>query len=260
MPADVVPGPEDGQEFDFDAEFSAIVSGISGEMQWGATSEQLDAAASYQVTDGHGQVTDGHRETPRTAAADPWGPDPAAPGGPVVPRAPSGGTPGIGMPPGSGFSDPGLSGSDFSGSGFSGSGSLGSGFSGSGSDFGLSGFDTADDRRRRRELRRLEREAELEAFQEEQAAIQAARDADTEHFEPPPPPPLPRPRGRTVGAVLVILAGIAVLAWPRLLALSGDATLILGLLLILGGLVLLFFGLRRRRGEPGEGWDDGAVV
>jgi hypothetical protein len=50
------------------------------------------------------------------------------------------------------------------------------------------------------------------------------------------------------------------LAWPGLLAVAGDVTLVLGLLLILAGLGLLLFGLRRRRGEPGDGWDDGAVV
>jgi hypothetical protein len=198
MPSDVAPDADGPRQFDFDAEFSAIVSGISGQMQWDATTEELDAAASENVI---GVPA----EPPAVSGPDPW-----------APRPPSG--------------------------------------------TGLGSFDTADDRKRRREMRRLEREAELEAFQQAQAEIQAARDADDAHFEPPPPPPLPRPKRRTVGAVLLIVAGFLMLAWPGLLAVAGDVTLVLGLLLILAGLGLLLFGLRRRRGEPGDGWDDGAVV
>jgi hypothetical protein len=122
------------------------------------------------------------------------------------------------------------------------------------------GFDTADDRKRRRELRRMEREAELEAFQQAQAEIQAERDADEAHFEPPPPPPLPRPKRRTVGAVLLIVVGIVLSAWRGLLAVGDEVALVLGLSLILAGLCVLLFGLRTRHGEPGDGWDDGAAV
>ena len=46
----------------------------------------------------------------------------------------------------------------------------------------------------RRELRRLERAAELAAFDASEAQDQAERDADDEHFTPPEPPPLPRPK------------------------------------------------------------------
>ena len=41
---------------------------------------------------------------------------------------------------------------------------------------------------------------------------------------------------------------------------ASDLTLVFALLLILGGLSLVLFGLRRRHGDPGDGWDDGAVV
>jgi hypothetical protein len=192
MPAEEVTGS--AEPFDLDAEFSAIVSGISGEMHWDATADDLDAAASHPLA----------------------GPPAALPERPALPVPPV-----TAAPPGP---------------------------------------DTADDRRRRRQLRRWEREAELEAFQEEKAAVEAERAADTEHFVPPPPPPLPRPTGRTIGAVLLIVAGIVVLAWPRLLAVTGEVTLVLALLLIVSGLGLLLFGLRRRHGDPGDGWDDGAVV
>jgi hypothetical protein len=189
-----MPSEESAEPFDVDAEFTAIVSGISGQMHWGATVDDLDAAAD--------QVVEPPAEARTPAEADIWQPGP------------------IGVP----------------------------------------GAETADDRKRRRQLRRWEREAALEAFHEAQAEIRAEREADTEHFEPPPPPPLPRPRRRTVGAVLLMVVGIVVLVSPRLMAVGENVTLVVGLLLILGGLALLMAGLRRRPGEPGDGWDDGAVV
>ncbi len=50
------------------------------------------------------------------------------------------------------------------------------------------------------------------------------------------------------------------LVGPPLLNISGNATLVLGLLLVLGGFSLLVLGLPPARGDPGEadGWDDGA--
>jgi hypothetical protein len=121
--------------------------------------------------------------------------------------------------------------------------------------------DNASERARRRELRRLERAAEVAAFAESEAQQQAERDADTEHFTPPDPPPLPRPRLRTIGSVLMIVGGILLLTRPGLLAVSPDLALILSVLLIVGGAVLLLTGIwRRRGGNGGDGWDDGAVV
>jgi hypothetical protein len=120
--------------------------------------------------------------------------------------------------------------------------------------------DTAEDRRLRRELRRAQRAEELAEFQ----AAQSERDNemlfDTEHFEPPEPPPLPRPRARTVWAVALLVVGVVFLAAPPLLNISGNAMLVLGLLLVLGGFSLFVSGLTARRGEPGQsdGWDDGA--
>jgi hypothetical protein len=121
--------------------------------------------------------------------------------------------------------------------------------------------DTPSDRARRRELRRLERAAELAAFQAGETEEQAERDADQEHYTPPDPPPLPRPKLRTVGSVLMILGGILLLARPGILAVAPDLAMVLAVLLIVGGAVLLVTGIwRRRGGKDGNGWDDGAVV
>lgn len=120
--------------------------------------------------------------------------------------------------------------------------------------------ETGEERARRRELRRLERAEEVAAFAARQAEVEAEREADDAHFTPPEPPPLPRPKGRTVGAVLMLIGGIALLVRPGLLAVGADLALILALLLILGGATLLLTGIWRRRGGDGDGWDDGAVV
>ena len=119
--------------------------------------------------------------------------------------------------------------------------------------------DTGLDRARRRELRRLERAQEVAAFAAREAEVEAERDADDAHFEPPEPPPLPRPKGRTIGAALMILAGIVLLAKPGLLAVEIDLTLVLAVGLILGGAVVLLTGIwRRHAGRVGT--VDGAVV
>jgi hypothetical protein len=120
--------------------------------------------------------------------------------------------------------------------------------------------ETGEERAKRRELRRLERAEEVAAFAAEQASIEAERAADEAHFEPPEPPPLPKPKGRTVGALLLLAAGIALLARPGLLAVSADFALVLALLFIVGGVTLLLTGIwQRRHSQDAEG-DDGAVV
>ncbi len=120
--------------------------------------------------------------------------------------------------------------------------------------------DAAAERARRRELRRLERAAELAAFQASEAEAEAEREADQEHFTPPEPPPLPRPRLRTVGAVLMIVGGILLLARPGILAVAPDLAMIMAVLLIVGGATLLVTGIWRHRRSNGDSRDDGAVV
>lgn len=119
--------------------------------------------------------------------------------------------------------------------------------------------DTADDRRLRREMRRAERADALAAFQQAQAEIQAAHEADTEHFVPPPPPPLPRFRRRTVGALVLMFVGVVLLVFPALLPASFELIAVLGLLLLLGGAAILVAGMRHHRSDPDDG-DDGAQV
>jgi hypothetical protein len=122
------------------------------------------------------------------------------------------------------------------------------------------GSDSAESRRLRRELRRQERAEALAAHLEAQAELEAEMAADDEHFVPPPPPPLPRLRRRTVGALLLIAAGILLLAWPQLLPADTDLIMVVSLLLMFSGAGVLVAGMRRHRGEPGDGWDDGAEV
>ena len=120
--------------------------------------------------------------------------------------------------------------------------------------------DTSDDRARRRELRRLERAAEVAAFAAHEAEIEAERAADEAHFEPPEPPPLPRPKGRTIGALLMLLGGLVLLVRPGLLAVGFDLTMVIAVILMLGGAVLLLTGIwKRRNSSEADGWDDGAV-
>lgn len=179
---------------DWNAQFTAIVSGISGSMRWEATADDLDAGAAGAQ-----------------GSADPSGERPS------YPRAPD-----------SIWTD--------------------------------DEADTAESRRFRRELRRQERADALAAHLQAQAEFEAAMAADDEHFVPPPPPPLPKLRRRTVVALLLIALGILLLAWPSLLPASFELIMVLALVLVLGGAAILVAGMRRHRGQPGEGWDDGAEV
>lgn len=180
---------------DWDAQFTAIVSGISGSMRWGTTADELDA----------------HAVEAADAAASDAPTNQARPGD--FPRAPD-------------------------------------------SIWTVAPADTAEDRRMRRELRRAERAAELAAFQQAQAEVEAARAADTEHYVPPPPPPLPKLRRRTAGALVLMVVGLALLVFPWLLPAPFEMIAVLGLLSLLGGAAILIQGMRSSRGDP----DDGAQV
>lgn len=83
---------------------------------------------------------------------------------------------------------------------------------------------------------------------------------DDGHYVPPPPPRLPRPRPRTIGAILMMLAGFTVLFVPFRVGLDDSPiSLLLGMLLAGGGTALLVVWMRdapRRPDDP----DDGAVV
>ena len=84
-------------------------------------------------------------------------------------------------------------------------------------------------------------------------------DEDDDHYVPPEPPPLPRPQPATVGAVLLFLLGIVLLAVPNMIGFSEQYGLPLGLLSITGAIVWLV--ARLRQGPPTDsGWDDGAQL
>ena len=82
-------------------------------------------------------------------------------------------------------------------------------------------------------------------------------DRPDEHYEPPPPPPLPVPAPGVLYAVLLVVAGVLLIARPSVLGLSGDAGLVLGVAVIAGGAAMLVSRMRERSADDG---DDGAVV
>jgi hypothetical protein len=83
--------------------------------------------------------------------------------------------------------------------------------------------------------------------------------ADEEHFVPPEPPPLPRPQPATVGAGLLFVLGVVLIAAPTLIGLSAQYGLPLGLLSITAAIAWLV--ARLRPGPPPDADpDDGAQV
>ncbi|SOD74372.1 hypothetical protein SAMN05892883_3556 [Jatrophihabitans sp. GAS493] len=81
---------------------------------------------------------------------------------------------------------------------------------------------------------------------------------DIEHYVAPPPPPLPRISGATIRGLLVILVGIAVLAFGDLLQFDPNFTLLLGVAGILLGAGMLVMRLRPHSDDDDP--DDGAVL
>lgn len=87
----------------------------------------------------------------------------------------------------------------------------------------------------------------------------SSHEADDEgHFEPPEPPPVPTPKAGTVGGILLILAGVALLLVPGLAGWIGTLALPTGLVSISAGIGWLLF--RMRQSPPDSGWDDGAQL
>ena len=85
----------------------------------------------------------------------------------------------------------------------------------------------------------------------------AVLDRPDEHFEPPPPPPIPAPAPASLYAVLIMAAGLLLVAAPGVLGLSSDLGLVFGVAAIAGGVAMLVARMRDR--SPDDG-DDGAVV
>ncbi|HEU5271889.1 MAG TPA: hypothetical protein VFU36_18350 [Jatrophihabitans sp.] len=82
--------------------------------------------------------------------------------------------------------------------------------------------------------------------------------AEVDHFVPPAPPPVPWPALGTAIAVLVTLAGIAVITFGYAAGLPADLPLPLGVVLVLFGAGLLALRLRPEPRDDSD--DDGAVV
>lgn len=77
-----------------------------------------------------------------------------------------------------------------------------------------------------------------------------------DHFERPLPPPMPRPSVAGAVAILVVLLGVAILAFGRLAGLSADESLTVGVMVTLAGALLLGRRLKQHRDDS----DDGAVL
>lgn len=111
----------------------------------------------------------------------------------------------------------------------------------------------------KQEVEKQAEEAIEAAPAEDVVVIEPDDDAaeDEGHYEPPEPPPIPRPRGAALGAMVMLVIGLILLFFPRLIGLTDQVGLPLGLLAEACGLFWLFLLLRP--GPPiDSGWDDGS--
>jgi hypothetical protein len=83
---------------------------------------------------------------------------------------------------------------------------------------------------------------------------------DDEPFVPPPPPPLPRISFQAIAGVIGILVGLFLFFDPGLLPLGEQASMLLGLVGIIGGAAALIMRLRPGGPDDPDLPDDGAVV
>lgn len=85
-------------------------------------------------------------------------------------------------------------------------------------------------------------------------------DDGSETFVPPPPPPLPRISVQAIIGVLAIVAGLWLFFDPGLLGIGEQASMLLGLIGIIGGAAALIMRLRPGGPDDPDLPDDGAVV
>ena len=83
---------------------------------------------------------------------------------------------------------------------------------------------------------------------------------DDEPFVPPPPPPLPRISLQAIVGVIGIVVGLFLFFDPGLLPLGDQASMLLGLIGIIGGAAALIMRLRPGGPDDPDLPDDGAVV
>ncbi|PRY50483.1 hypothetical protein LY71_10340 [Geodermatophilus tzadiensis] len=89
------------------------------------------------------------------------------------------------------------------------------------------------------------------------ARPEVAQEEREEHYEPPPAPPVPLPSPSTLYAVLLAAAGVVLVGAPRVLGLTTDTGLVLGVAALVGSAGLFLSRMRERSTDEG---DDGAVV
>jgi hypothetical protein len=82
---------------------------------------------------------------------------------------------------------------------------------------------------------------------------------DDEGYTPPPPPPFPRPSSHAVVGVLAAVVGFVLFFRPSVLGIDQSATMVLGVLGVLGGAAMLVYRLRDGLTTDDDP-DDGAVV
>ncbi|GGM61485.1 hypothetical protein GCM10012275_35620 [Longimycelium tulufanense] len=88
---------------------------------------------------------------------------------------------------------------------------------------------------------------------------EALEDDPDDHYVPPEPPPFPPLRAPTIGALLLLTAGVVLLVAPSLIGLAHRVATPLALIALTCGIGWLV--LRMRQDPPADsGWDDGAQV
>lgn len=87
----------------------------------------------------------------------------------------------------------------------------------------------------------------------------SSADAEDESYEPPEPPPLPRLGVSSVLGLLLLVAGVVLLAVPGVVGDVLGLGVVPGLLAMTAGLGWLVFGLRRSSDRDG-GPDEGGIV
>lgn len=116
------------------------------------------------------------------------------------------------------------------------------------------GEPTAEETERAR--RRQRRAEELAEYNAQKAEVEADYLAEDGSFVPPDPGPLPKLRSSTIAALLLILVGLVLLIAPTLLSINQSVTIVLAVVLVIGGGIWLTTRLRKDH-DPG---DNGARV
>jgi hypothetical protein len=94
--------------------------------------------------------------------------------------------------------------------------------------------------------------APITAWRGQEAEWDWSWGSDEEHYVPPEPPPLPRLRPITVLALILVVAGVLLLAAPGVIGLDPRVATPISLLALVCGFGLLFLRMRRTPPDPGD--------